>query len=332
MLILGIVLNVFGIGFFCWLLFTLAVCALPYFAGMKAGHAAFHSGSSVNGALIVAILAGGATLAIGQIVFATVRTTPLGEVIRLLHAVPATIAGYHASPRCAQYRRAVRRLVRGLCGRWHCICRHPGKKRLGGNSSNFWYRDEMPVNNPRHRTDVRFQGPNQESNNVAFLIRMMRFLRAIALAGLLSLTPAHADSALSLLADLAGHWAGGGTVTMANGLKERLHCRATYAVNFLALSVRQSLRCASNSSTVNLTANLEGSLDGSVAGSWQESSHGKAGSLSGQVRGSRISMTAIGPGVSARMAIQTQGRTQSISIRFQGVSNLTAVTLALHKG
>ena len=299
---------------------------------MTAGLAAFHSGSDVIGALIVAILAGGSTLAIGQIVFATVCTTPLRKVIRLLHAVPATIAGYHASPGRAQYRRAVRRLVRGLCGRWHCICRHPGKKRLGGNSSNFGYRDEMLVNNLRHRTDVRFQGPNQKSNNIAFLIRMRRFLKTIALAGLLSLTPAHADSALSLLADLAGHWSGDGTVTMADGLKERLHCRATYRVNFLVLSVQQSLRCASNSSTVNLTANLEGSLDGSIAGSWQESTHGKVGSLSGQVRGSRISMTAMGPGVSARMAIQTQGRTQSVSIRFQGVSNLTAVTLALHKG
>ena len=204
-------------------------------------------------------------------------------------------------------------------------------KGLGTNSSNVGYRDETPINDLR-RADVRFQGPNQRSGNDAVLMRTIRFLKAIALAGLLSLTPAHADSALSLLADLAGHWAGGGTVTMANGLKERLRCRATYAVNFLALSVQQSLRCASKSSSVNLTANLEGSLDGSIAGSWQESTHGKAGSLSGQVRGSRISMTAIGPGVSARMAIQTQGRTQSVSIRFQGVSNLTAVTLALHKG
>jgi hypothetical protein len=160
---------------------------------------------------------------------------------------------------------------------------------------------------------------------------MIRYLKVIALAGLLPLTSAQADSALSLLADLAGHWAGGGTVTMANGLKERLRCRATYAVKFLALSVQQSLYCASSSSAVNLTTNLEGSLDGSLAGSWQESTHNKAGSLSGQVRGSRISMTAVGPGVSARMAIQTQGRTQSVSIRFQGVSNLTAVTLALHK-
>ena len=31
MIIVGIILSVFGIGFFCWLLFTLAVYALPFF-------------------------------------------------------------------------------------------------------------------------------------------------------------------------------------------------------------------------------------------------------------------------------------------------------------
>jgi len=97
MLIIGIVLSAFGIGFFCWLLFTLAVYALPFFAGMTAGLAAFHSGFGVLGALIVGVLAGGATLAIGQIVFATVRTPLIRAVIGLLYAVPASIAGYHAT-------------------------------------------------------------------------------------------------------------------------------------------------------------------------------------------------------------------------------------------
>src|SRR5882672_5119707 len=33
---IGIVLSVFGLGFFCWLFFTLAVYALPFLAGLKA--------------------------------------------------------------------------------------------------------------------------------------------------------------------------------------------------------------------------------------------------------------------------------------------------------
>ena len=97
MIIIGIVLSVFGLGFFCWLLFTLAVYALPFFAGLTAGLAAFHSGAGVIGALIVGVLAGGATLAIGQIAFATVRTPLIRVLIGLLYAVPAGIAGYHAS-------------------------------------------------------------------------------------------------------------------------------------------------------------------------------------------------------------------------------------------
>ena len=36
MLVIGLVLSVVGIGFLCWLLFTLAVYALPFFAGLTA--------------------------------------------------------------------------------------------------------------------------------------------------------------------------------------------------------------------------------------------------------------------------------------------------------
>jgi len=97
MIIIGIVLSVFGLGFFCWLLFTLAVYALPFFAGVTAALAAYHSGSGVIGAIIVAVLAGAATLAIGQIAFATVRSPLLRTAIGLLYVVPATIAGYHAT-------------------------------------------------------------------------------------------------------------------------------------------------------------------------------------------------------------------------------------------
>ena len=36
MLVIGLILNVFGIGLFCWLIFTLTVYALPFFAGLWA--------------------------------------------------------------------------------------------------------------------------------------------------------------------------------------------------------------------------------------------------------------------------------------------------------
>jgi hypothetical protein len=97
MIIVSFVSIVAGVAFFCWLLFTLAVNALPFFAGLSAGLATFHSGAGVIGAIIIGALTGGATLAIGQIVFAAVRMPHLRAAIGLLYAVPASIAGYHAT-------------------------------------------------------------------------------------------------------------------------------------------------------------------------------------------------------------------------------------------
>jgi hypothetical protein len=96
MLVIGLILSMFGIGLFCWLIFTLAVYALPFFVGLTAGTAAFHSGAGVLGALLVGILAGAVTLAIGQIAFAVVRPPVLRAVIAAAFAIPAAIAGYHA--------------------------------------------------------------------------------------------------------------------------------------------------------------------------------------------------------------------------------------------
>jgi hypothetical protein len=97
MIIVSFVSIVAGVAFLCWLLYTLAVNALPFFAGLSAGLATFHSGAGVIGAIIIGALAAGAMLAIGQIVFAMVRIPLLHAAIALLYAVPASIAGYHAT-------------------------------------------------------------------------------------------------------------------------------------------------------------------------------------------------------------------------------------------
>ncbi|GEP57612.1 hypothetical protein [Reyranella soli] len=97
MLAVSIVLSIAGLGFFCWLLFTMAVYALPTFAGLTAGLAAFHSGAGVVGALVVGLLVGGAILALGQFAFAVTRTPLIRIAIGLLYGVPAAIAGYQVS-------------------------------------------------------------------------------------------------------------------------------------------------------------------------------------------------------------------------------------------
>jgi len=95
MLALGILLNVAGIGLFCWLIFTLAVYALPFFVAVSAGMMALHSGAGALGAPLVGIAAGGMTLAVGQVAFAMTRSMILRAIIAAVFAVPASLVGYH---------------------------------------------------------------------------------------------------------------------------------------------------------------------------------------------------------------------------------------------
>jgi hypothetical protein len=102
MLALGLVLNTVGIGLFCWLIFTLAVYALPFFVAINAGIWAYHSGAGLLGTPLVAVAAGGMTLAIAQVAFAMTRSLVLRAVIAAVFALPATLAGYQVALAMAQ--------------------------------------------------------------------------------------------------------------------------------------------------------------------------------------------------------------------------------------
>ena len=102
MLALGLLLNTVGIGLFCGLIVTLAVYAWPFFVAINAGIWAYHSGAGPLGTPIVAVAAGGLTLAIAQIAFAMTRSLVLRAVIAAVFALPATFAGYHVALAMAQ--------------------------------------------------------------------------------------------------------------------------------------------------------------------------------------------------------------------------------------
>ena len=61
MIIIGIILGLVGLAYLCWLLFALAVYALPSFAAVAIGLAAYHSGAGSVGAIIVGAAAGSGT-------------------------------------------------------------------------------------------------------------------------------------------------------------------------------------------------------------------------------------------------------------------------------
>jgi hypothetical protein len=97
MIIIGIVLSFVGFAYLCWLLFALAVYALPFFVAATAGLAAYHSGSGPIGAIIVGAIAGAIALLLGQIAFTTLRSPLIRAAVALLFAVPAAVAGYYAA-------------------------------------------------------------------------------------------------------------------------------------------------------------------------------------------------------------------------------------------
>lgn len=97
MIFLGILLGLAAIVLFCWLLFTLAVFALPFFAAVGAGTWAYQTGAGWLGAIVVGLITGGITLGIGQVLLVIVRPMWARLLIALAFVVPAVFAGYHAT-------------------------------------------------------------------------------------------------------------------------------------------------------------------------------------------------------------------------------------------
>jgi hypothetical protein len=103
MIILGILLSFAAIGVLCWLLFTLAVFALPFFVAVSAGTWAYHSGAGVLGSLPVGLIAAALTLGLGQFGLAILRPTWAKLLLALAFVVPAVLAGYHATHGIVQH-------------------------------------------------------------------------------------------------------------------------------------------------------------------------------------------------------------------------------------
>ena len=130
---------------------------------------------------------------------------------------------------------------------------------------------------------------------------------------------------------LSGHWSGAGTITMTNGATERIRCKATYAVNAAGKGLQQSLRCASDSYRVEIKSNVI-SDGGSLSGSWSETTRGLSGNVSGRASGAEIVANVAGAGFAARLDVRTHDDKQSVTIRPQGGTDVSAVSIALRRG
>jgi hypothetical protein len=144
-----------------------------------------------------------------------------------------------------------------------------------------------------------------------------------SLAAVAAMFIVHAVTASSAMAQsapfagLAGAWSGSGTISLSDGSKERLRCRATYRVAPGDNALQQSLRCASDSYKIELSSDVV-SEGGRVSGSWSETSRGISGSLQGRASGGRIAVVVDAPGFSANLTLSTAGKKQTVSIVSEG--------------
>jgi hypothetical protein len=97
MIIFAILGSLAAIGVLCWLLFTLAVFALPAFIGVSAGIWAHQTGAGLVGAIVIGVAAAGIALGIGQLLLAILRPVWLKILVALAFVAPAAIAGFHAT-------------------------------------------------------------------------------------------------------------------------------------------------------------------------------------------------------------------------------------------
>ena len=109
MLIIGVLLNIVGLGIFCGALFALATHALPFFVDMTVGIYSFQAGAGPFGAIVVGFIMAGFALVVGQYAFSVARSPVVRLVIGLLFAVPAARADYDVTLALANL---------GIPGKW----------------------------------------------------------------------------------------------------------------------------------------------------------------------------------------------------------------------
>ena len=97
MIVIGIILSFVALVHLCWLLFALAVNALPFSAGIAVGLVAYDRNSGLFAAIVIGTVAGSVVFALGRVAFAWFRSPVARAALVLLFIVPAAVAGYHAA-------------------------------------------------------------------------------------------------------------------------------------------------------------------------------------------------------------------------------------------
>ena len=96
-MIVAILGSITAIAVLCWLLFTLAIYALPALGGVAAGMWAHETGASLPGSVLVGLVGAGLVFGFAQFLILFARPMWVKLAVALAFLAPAAIAGFHAT-------------------------------------------------------------------------------------------------------------------------------------------------------------------------------------------------------------------------------------------
>jgi|GEM_PF-2386550 len=158
---------------------------------------------------------------------------------------------------------------------------------------------------------------------------LLLLVLAAAGGGLVWAGPAAADDE-GPFARLAGRWLGEGRLGVRNGQAEKVKCRVTYFVSEQGAQVRQTIRCAADSGSVEVQSTVHHAGD-KLTGTWKELSRNWSGDVAGSVTPNGFKVAVKGSELNANMDIILRNDRQIIEIQFMD-SSLIGLTLVLTRG
>jgi len=111
-----------------------------------------------------------------------------------------------------------------------------------------------------------------------------------------------------------GNWRGAGDIVAADGHREQVTCRATYAYGENVVTLTQSLVCASDSYRFDVESRFVAN-GSALQGQWQETTRNVAGSVNGQVGNGDFEGTVRGQNFTAQISVKANRSQQVVSIR-----------------
>ncbi len=157
---------------------------------------------------------------------------------------------------------------------------------------------------------------------------LLAFMLALLLAGQ-NAALAAADDA-SPFDKLAGRWVGEGRLGVRNSPSETVKCRVTYFVEEGGNQLRQRIRCATQSGSIEVASTVT-YAGGKLAGTWKELTRDWSGNITGTIHPHGFKVAVKGANLDANMDIVVRGERQIIEIQFLN-SSLIGLTLVLTKG